>query len=147
MQDTPLSPPLTLAKNFQHKCLQSHLPTSPPTSQKSYPKFRNSRTTFEIFRSDQLNINILRHVYCILQDGCIYTMTGGAKADEYCFISGSVESVCSASTRPQISQQEIPLALDPSTFIVIHFGRDVSEIPLTLDYAIINVEHGHSSSL
>ena len=32
---------------FRHTCLQSHLQTSPPTPQKSYPKFRNPRTTFE----------------------------------------------------------------------------------------------------
>ena len=29
-------------------CIQSQLQTSPPTPQKSYPKFRNPRTTFEI---------------------------------------------------------------------------------------------------
>ena len=62
-------------------------------------------------------------------------------------ISGSVESVCSASTRPQISQQEIPLALDPSTYLVIHYGREVSEIPLALYYAILDVAHEYPSSL
>ena len=35
---------------FRHTCLQSHLQTSPPTPQKSYPKFRDPRTTFEIFK-------------------------------------------------------------------------------------------------
>ena len=74
-------------------------------------------------------------------------MTGSAKDDEYCFKSGSVESVCSASTRPQISQQEIPLALDPSTYLVIDYGREVSEMPLALDYTTIDVKHGHPSSL
>ena len=74
-------------------------------------------------------------------------MTGSAntKDDEYCFKSGSVESACSASTRPQISQEEIPLALDPSTYLVIDYGREVSERPLALDFAIIDVVHaGHS---
>ena len=32
---------------FWRRCLQSHLQTSPPTPQKSYLKFRNSRTTFQ----------------------------------------------------------------------------------------------------
>ena len=41
-----LGPPSTLAKILWHTCLQSHLQTSPPTPQKSYPKFRNPRTTF-----------------------------------------------------------------------------------------------------
>ena len=31
-------------------CLQNHLRTSPPTPQKSYPKFRDPRTTFEFFK-------------------------------------------------------------------------------------------------
>jgi hypothetical protein len=44
----PLSPPSTWAEIFRHMCLQSHLPTSPQTPQKSYP-FRNPRTNFEIF--------------------------------------------------------------------------------------------------
>ena len=35
------------AEIFRPTCLQSHLQTSPPTPQKSYPKFRNPRTTFE----------------------------------------------------------------------------------------------------
>ena len=76
-------------------------------------------------------------------------MTGSAntKDDEYCFKSGSVESACSASTRPHISQEEIPLALDPSTYLVIDYGREVSEMPLALDYIIIDVKHGHPSSL
>ena len=42
-----LQPPI--AEIFRHMCLQSHLQTSPPTTQKSYPKFRNPRKTFEIF--------------------------------------------------------------------------------------------------
>jgi hypothetical protein len=42
----PLSHPSTLAEIFRHICLQSHPQTSPPTPQKSYPKFRNQRTTF-----------------------------------------------------------------------------------------------------
>ena len=50
MQDPPLDPPSTWAKQFRRTCLQSHLQTSPPTPQKSYPKFRNPRTTFEIFK-------------------------------------------------------------------------------------------------
>ena len=48
-RDPPLSPPSTWAEFFRHTCLQSHLPTSPPTPQKSYPKFQNPRTNFEIF--------------------------------------------------------------------------------------------------
>ena len=44
--DPPLSPPLTWAEIFWCAFLQSHLQTSPPTPQKSYPKFRNPRTTF-----------------------------------------------------------------------------------------------------
>ena len=48
-RDPLLSPPSTWAEIFRHTCLQSHLPTSPPTPQKSYPKFRNPRTIFEIF--------------------------------------------------------------------------------------------------
>jgi hypothetical protein len=51
-------------------------------------------------------------------DGCIYIMT--SSADEYCF---------------------------KSTCLVIHYGREVSEIPLALDYAINHVEHGYPSSL
>ena len=43
-------PPIGMSKNFPAKCLQSHLQTSPPTPQNSYPKFRNPRTTFEIFK-------------------------------------------------------------------------------------------------
>ena len=35
-------PPIDMSGNFQ-----SHLQTSPPTPQKSYPKFQNPRTTFE----------------------------------------------------------------------------------------------------
>ena len=42
-----LVPPSTQAQIFRRMCLQSHLLTSPPTSQKSYPKFRNPRTTFQ----------------------------------------------------------------------------------------------------
>ena len=41
-------PPLEI---LRHTCLQSHLQTSPPTPQKSYPKFRNLRKTFEIFKT------------------------------------------------------------------------------------------------
>ena len=47
-------PPSTLAEIFRHTCLQSHLQTSPPTPQKSYLKFRNPRTTFEIFKKNHL---------------------------------------------------------------------------------------------
>jgi hypothetical protein len=46
-RDPPLGPPSTLAEIFRRTCLQSHLQTSPPTPQKSYPKFPNPRTTFE----------------------------------------------------------------------------------------------------
>ena len=45
--DPPLAPPLTWAKNFRCTCLKSHLKTSPPTTQKSYPKCWKPRTTFE----------------------------------------------------------------------------------------------------
>ena len=48
MRDPPLGPPSTLGEIFRHTCLQSHIQTSPPTPQKSYTKFRNPRTTFEI---------------------------------------------------------------------------------------------------
>ena len=41
-------------ENFRHTCLQSHLQISPPTPQLSYPKFRNPRTTFEIFKKTLL---------------------------------------------------------------------------------------------
>ena len=41
-----LSPPSTPAELFRNTCLQSYLQTSPATPQKSYPKFRNPRTTF-----------------------------------------------------------------------------------------------------
>ena len=37
--DPPLGPPLTWAEICWHTCLHSHLQTSPPTHQKSYPKF------------------------------------------------------------------------------------------------------------
>ena len=43
-------PPIDTNENFRRTCLQSHLQTSPPTPQKSCPKFRNPRTTFEIFQ-------------------------------------------------------------------------------------------------
>ena len=45
--DRSLVPPSAWAEIFRCTCLQSHLQTSPPTPQKSYPKFRNPRTTFE----------------------------------------------------------------------------------------------------
>jgi hypothetical protein len=45
--DPPIGPPLTWAEIFRRMCLQSHLQTYTPTPQKSYPKFRNPRTTFE----------------------------------------------------------------------------------------------------
>ena len=45
--DRSLVPPSTEAEIFRRTCLQSQLQTSPPTPQKSYPKFRNPRTTFE----------------------------------------------------------------------------------------------------
>jgi hypothetical protein len=48
--DGPLVPPSTRAEIFRHACLQSNLQTSPPTPQKSYPNFRNTRTNFEIFK-------------------------------------------------------------------------------------------------
>ena len=51
-RDPPLGPPSTLAEIFRYTSLQSHLQTSPPTPQKSYPKFRNPRTTFEIFKKN-----------------------------------------------------------------------------------------------
>ena len=44
--DRSLVPPSTWAEICWHMCLQSHLQASPPTSQKSYPKFRNNMTTF-----------------------------------------------------------------------------------------------------
>jgi hypothetical protein len=47
MLDRSLVPPLEWVEIFRRMCLQSHLQTSPPTPQKSYPKFRNPRTTFE----------------------------------------------------------------------------------------------------
>jgi hypothetical protein len=43
----PLVPPSTRAEIFRRSCVQSHLQTTHPTSQKSYPKFRNPRTTFQ----------------------------------------------------------------------------------------------------
>jgi hypothetical protein len=45
--DPSLVPPLTWTEIFQRTCLQSHLQTSPPTPQKSYPTFWNPRTTFQ----------------------------------------------------------------------------------------------------
>ena len=39
-------PPIDVAEISRRTCLQIHLQTSPPTPQKSYPKFRNPRTTF-----------------------------------------------------------------------------------------------------
>ena len=39
--------PLTWVEICWCTCLQSHLQASPPTLQKSYPKFHNPRTTFE----------------------------------------------------------------------------------------------------
>ena len=45
--DPPFGAPSTWAEIFRRTCLQSNLQTSPPTPQKSYPKFRNPRTTFE----------------------------------------------------------------------------------------------------
>ena len=47
----PLAPMGVLAPGSAHarpSALQSHIQTSPTTPQKSYPKFRNPRTTFEI---------------------------------------------------------------------------------------------------
>ena len=43
-------PPIDVSGNFTAQSLQSHPQTSPPTPQKSYPKFWNPRTTFEIFK-------------------------------------------------------------------------------------------------
>ena len=54
--DGPLVPPSTRAEIFQHTCLQSRLQTSPPTPQKSYLKFRNPRTNFEIFKKKLKNL-------------------------------------------------------------------------------------------
>jgi hypothetical protein len=48
-RDPPFSPPSTWAEIFWQTCLQSHLQTSPPPPQTSYPKFRNPRTNFKIF--------------------------------------------------------------------------------------------------
>ena len=48
--DRSLVPPSTQAEIFRHTCLQSHLQTSPPTPRKTYLKFRNPRTTFEILK-------------------------------------------------------------------------------------------------
>jgi hypothetical protein len=55
-RDPPLGPPSTLAEIFRNPCLQSHLQTSPPTPQKSYPKFWNPRKTFEMTPLDPPNI-------------------------------------------------------------------------------------------
>ncbi len=44
-RDPPLRPPSTWAEIFRHTCLQSCLKTSPPTPQKSYPKFQDSPTS------------------------------------------------------------------------------------------------------
>jgi hypothetical protein len=52
-------------------------------------------------------------------------------------ISSSVESVY---RNAQISQQEMPLSLDTSTYLLIDYVRESSEIPLAVDYAIIHVE-------
>ena len=46
-RDSQLGHPSTWAEIFPHTCLQSHLQTSPPNPQKSYPKFQNPWTTFE----------------------------------------------------------------------------------------------------
>ena len=45
-RDTPLSPPLTSAKNFWRTCLHSNLKTSPPTPKKTYAKFQNPKINF-----------------------------------------------------------------------------------------------------
>ena len=42
-------PPSTPAEIFRRTCLQSYLQTSHPNPQKSYPKFRNPRTTLKYF--------------------------------------------------------------------------------------------------
>ena len=47
-------PPIDTSRNLLRTCLQSHLKTSPPTPQKSYPKFQNPTTTFEIFKNKNL---------------------------------------------------------------------------------------------
>ena len=47
MLDPQPSPQSTPVEIFWRTCLQSRLQTSPPTPHKSYPKFRNHRTTFE----------------------------------------------------------------------------------------------------
>ena len=44
-RDPLLGPPSTLAEIFWCTCLQSRLKTSPPTPQKSNPKFQNSMTS------------------------------------------------------------------------------------------------------
>ena len=49
-----LDPPLDVSEKFPRMCLQSHLQTSPPSFQKSYLKFRNPRTNFEIFTHKKL---------------------------------------------------------------------------------------------
>ena len=46
--DRSLVPPSTWAEIFRRTCLQSHLQTSPPTPQKSYPKFRNTRQLLKL---------------------------------------------------------------------------------------------------
>ena len=56
MREPPLSPPSKWAEIFRRTCLQSHLQTSPPTPQKSYPKFQKPRTNFESFKKKQKNL-------------------------------------------------------------------------------------------
>ena len=48
-QDPPLSPPSTWAEIFRRMCLQSHLQTSPPLPQKTYPMFRTPMKTSSRF--------------------------------------------------------------------------------------------------
>jgi hypothetical protein len=60
-RDPLFGPPSTVAEIFRQPCLQRYLETSPPTPQKSYPKFRNPRITlvclkFEAFRHGILQL-------------------------------------------------------------------------------------------
>ena len=49
-------PPIDTSGNISVHVSKGHLQTSPPTPQKSYPKFRNPRTTFE-------NTPLTPHIY------------------------------------------------------------------------------------
>ena len=97
-RDLPLGPPSTLAEIIRHTCLQSHLQRSPPTPQKSYLKFRNSRTTFENTPLCPPKYSIVRGV------GGVPNFFQGVESSQFCYLGPHVKFL-----NPRTSFEMTPL--------------------------------------